>query len=121
MAVVGIDHVQLAMPAGREDEARAFYGQLLGISERAKPADLARRGGVWFERGDFKLHLGVEAEFRPAKKAHPALRVEGLSALKPAFPAIAQNSGVTKPDVVTIWNLIPWSAAWRRISAPSVG
>jgi catechol 2,3-dioxygenase-like lactoylglutathione lyase family enzyme len=81
MAVVGIDHVQLAMPAGREDEARVFYGQLLGITERAKPADLARRGGVWFENEAVKIHLGVEADFRPARKAHPALLVRDLRGL----------------------------------------
>jgi len=69
-----IDHVQLAMPAGREDDARAFYSQLLGMSELPKPAELAKRGGCWFASGGVQLHLGVEAEFRPARKAHPALR-----------------------------------------------
>jgi len=81
MRVVGFDHVQLAMPAGREAEARAFYEGLLGIPERVKPPELAKRGGCWFERGTLKLHLGVEAEFRPARKAHPALLVEGLARL----------------------------------------
>ena len=81
MQVLSIDHVQLAMPAGGEPEARAFYGGLLGIPERAKPAEMARRGGVWFERGALKLHLGVEEDFRAAKKAHPARLVSGLSAL----------------------------------------
>ena len=81
MAIVGIDHVQLAMPAGREDEARQFYGRLLGIPEVAKPPDLAKRGGVWFESAGVKIHLGVDPEFRPARKAHPALRVKGLRAL----------------------------------------
>jgi catechol 2,3-dioxygenase-like lactoylglutathione lyase family enzyme len=80
-AIVGIDHVQLAMPAGREDEARQFYAGLLGIPERAKPADLAARGGAWFESETVKLHLGVEADFRPARKAHPALLVRDLRAL----------------------------------------
>ncbi len=81
MAIVGIDHVQLAMPAGREQEARAFYCGLLGIPERAKPPELARRGGVWFESASVKLHLGIEGDFRPARKAHPALLVRDLSAL----------------------------------------
>ena len=81
MTIVGIDHVQLAMPAGREDEARAFYGGVLGIPEKAKPEELARRGGVWFESDAVKLHLGVEADFRPARKAHPALLVRDLRAL----------------------------------------
>jgi len=81
MPVVSIDHVQLAMPAGKEAEARAFYVGLLGIPEKAKPAELAARGGVWFERGALKIHLGVESDFRPAKKAHPGLLVSGLAAL----------------------------------------
>ena len=81
MTIVGIDHIQLAMPAGREDEARAFYARLLGIPEIAKPPELAKRGGAWFESGPLKIHLGVEADFRPARKAHPALLVGDLRAL----------------------------------------
>ena len=79
--VVAIDHVQLAMPAGGEAQARAFYRDALGITEIPKPPHLAKRGGCWFERGELKIHLGVEADFRAARKAHPALRVEGLKAL----------------------------------------
>jgi catechol 2,3-dioxygenase-like lactoylglutathione lyase family enzyme len=81
MPVVGLDHVQIAMPAGREAEARSFYTDCLGIPEVAKPANLARRGGCWFERGNLKLHLGVEAEFRPARKAHPAFLVDDLASV----------------------------------------
>ncbi len=81
MPVVGIDHVQLAMPSGQEDTARAFYSGLLGIPEMPKPPALALRGGVWFESGTLKVHLGVEREFRPARKAHPGLLVRGLEAL----------------------------------------
>ena len=69
------------MPPGGEDEAVRFYSGLLGIPQRAKPAELGARGGCWFESGDLKLHLGVEEDFRPARKAHPALLVEGLSGL----------------------------------------
>jgi catechol 2,3-dioxygenase-like lactoylglutathione lyase family enzyme len=76
-----IDHVQLAMPAGCEDEARGFYAGLLGITEQQKPEHLAKRGGCWFENRDVKIHLGVEVEFRPARKAHPALLVDDLLAL----------------------------------------
>lgn len=76
-----IDHVQLAMPPGEEAKARAFYGGVLGMEEVAKPPELAQRGGVWFQSGDAQVHLGVEREFRPARKAHPALRVEGLAAM----------------------------------------
>jgi catechol 2,3-dioxygenase-like lactoylglutathione lyase family enzyme len=76
-----IDHVQLAMPAGAEDIARQFYRHLLGMTEIAKPAELAKRGGCWFESGTVQIHLGVEAEFRPARKAHPALRCADYDAL----------------------------------------
>lgn len=81
MRVAAIDHVQLAMPANGEQAARDFYQGLLGIPEVPKPPHLARRGGAWFEQGSLKVHLGVEAEFRPARKAHPALLVEDLSQL----------------------------------------
>ncbi|HEV2468291.1 MAG TPA: VOC family protein [Candidatus Sulfotelmatobacter sp.] len=69
-----IDHVQLAMPAGQEEAARRFYRDLLGMREVAKPAELVKRGGCWFESGAVQIHLGVEKDFRAAKKAHPALR-----------------------------------------------
>jgi RimJ/RimL family protein N-acetyltransferase/catechol 2,3-dioxygenase-like lactoylglutathione lyase family enzyme len=79
-SVVRLDHVQLAMPAGREPEARSFYQGLLGLPERPKPERLAARGGAWFESATVKVHLGVEADFRPARKAHPALIVDDLPA-----------------------------------------
>jgi catechol 2,3-dioxygenase-like lactoylglutathione lyase family enzyme len=82
MQIMQIEHVQLAMPAGGEQLARRFYGELLGIPEVMKPPNLAKRGGCWFERGNLKLHLGVEADFRPARKAHVALLVEDLAALR---------------------------------------
>ena len=69
------------MPPGGEDAARGFYGNLLGMGEEAKPTELAARGGCWFRSGVVRLHLGVEADFRPARKAHPALRVSGFDAL----------------------------------------
>jgi hypothetical protein len=82
MKVLRIDHVQLAMPAGGEELARAFYRDALGISEIPKPQHLAKRGGCWFECDQLKVHLGVETDFRAARKAHPALVVEGLHALE---------------------------------------
>ena len=81
MTVEAIDHVQLAMPVGREADAVAFYQELLGIPEQPKPPNPAARDGCWFERGGLKLHLGVEADFRAARKAHPALRVSDLRSL----------------------------------------
>jgi len=81
VTILGVDHVQLAMPAGREAEAREFYSRLLGIPEIPKPPALAARGGVWFESGRVKVHLGVDPDFRPARKAHPGLLVDGLGRL----------------------------------------
>ncbi len=82
MKLLKIDHVQLAMPEGQEDVARRFYSQLLELPEIPKPASLQARGGVWFGHGELQLHLGVEKDFRPAKKAHPAFLVRGLHELK---------------------------------------
>lgn len=82
MPILRLDHVQLAMPAGGEDAARAFYHGALGIVETPKPADMAKRGGCWFEDGTVKIHLGVDPDFRPARKAHPGLLVAGLATLK---------------------------------------
>lgn len=81
MVVTRLDHVQLAMPAGEEDRARRFYRDLLGLPEVPKPFRLAKRGGCWFERGELKIHLGVDPDFRPSQKAHPGLVVEGLNDL----------------------------------------
>ena len=79
--MVGLDHVQLAMPAGRETDAEAFYSGVLGIPRVPKPALLAGRGGCWFEQAGLRVHLGVEEDFRPARKAHPAIAVTGLDTL----------------------------------------
>jgi catechol 2,3-dioxygenase-like lactoylglutathione lyase family enzyme len=79
--ILGIDHIQLAMPAGQEDTARTFYSGLLNIPEVPKPPELDKRGGVWFENGLVKVHLGIDANFRPALKAHPGLLVRDLKAL----------------------------------------
>src|SRR5271154_4166051 len=78
---IAIDHVQLVMPPGEEGRARGFYEGLLGMRELPKPAELAKRGGCWFGSGGVQLHLGVESDFRPAKKAHPALRCRDYAAL----------------------------------------
>ena len=78
---LAIDHIQLAMPSGEEETARRFYSGLLGVEEISKPAELAKRGGCWFKSGVVQIHVGVEHDFRAAKKAHPALKCadyEGL-------------------------------------------
>ncbi len=82
MSIGSIDHVQLAMPRGEEAKARAFYGDVLGMREVAKPAKLALRGGAWFEAGAAEVHLGVEEDFRPARKAHVAFTVTDGSELR---------------------------------------
>lgn len=87
MTILGIHHVQLAMPAGGEARATAFYGAVLGLAEVPKPATLAARGGAWFSTGTVELHLGVEADFRAARKAHPALLVDDLDGLEAACRA----------------------------------
>jgi len=87
MRIEGLHHVQLAMPEGGEEEARRFYGGPLGLKEREKPDALRRRGGVWFRGGAAEIHLGVETDFRPARKAHPALRVDDLDALRARLEA----------------------------------
>ena len=89
-----IDHVQLAMPPGEEDRARAFYGRLLGMTEVPKPPELAKRGGCWFECGTVQIHLGVENDFRSARKAHPALRCVDYEVLVSRLSA----AGVTITD-----------------------
>lgn len=78
---LGIDHVQLAIPVGAEAAAREFYVDTLGMTEVPKPPALAVRGGAWFRAGAVELHVGVEADFVPARKAHPALLVENLREL----------------------------------------
>ncbi len=85
--VIGLDHVQLAMPPGRESEAEAFYAGLLGFTRVPKPEPMAQRGGCWFTSGAAVVHLGVEADFRAAQKAHPALLVRDLAALADALVA----------------------------------
>jgi catechol 2,3-dioxygenase-like lactoylglutathione lyase family enzyme len=82
---VGIDHVQLACPPGGEPAGRAFYAGVLGLTEVPKPEPLAARGGCWFRGDGFEVHLGVEVDFRPARKAHPALLAADLDGLAAAL------------------------------------
>lgn len=90
--IKGLDHLQLAMPAGGEGRARVFYGILLGLSEVPKPTLLARRGGVWFEGPDLKLHLGVDPDFTPAEKAHPAFLVGNLASVRTFLEAAGYST-----------------------------
>jgi catechol 2,3-dioxygenase-like lactoylglutathione lyase family enzyme len=96
--IKGIDHVQLAIPVGGENKARAFYQDVLGLAEVPKPADMAGRGGCWFENEAVKVHVGVELDFRPAQKAHPAFLVTDLdpiiSVLRDGGWAVNRDSGL---------------------------
>jgi catechol 2,3-dioxygenase-like lactoylglutathione lyase family enzyme len=113
--ITGLDHVQVAAPPGCEAEARAFYGGLVGLTEREKPAALAARGGVWFDW----LHVGVAADFIPASKAHPALRVRDLDALAARLTAagveIRWDDEI--PGVTRFYAADPWGNRLEFLSA----
>ena len=113
--LLGFDHVQLAMPPGGEGEAEEFYCGVLGFLRQPKPATLAARGGCWFARGEVQLHLGVESDFRPARKAHPALRVHALADLVTSIEAAGHpfrwdsempgvRRGYTEKQIEQLWS-----------------
>jgi catechol 2,3-dioxygenase-like lactoylglutathione lyase family enzyme len=102
-AILGLDHVQVAAPPRSEDDARRFYGVVLGLEEIAKPPMLAARGGVWFRVGAQQLHVGIADAFTPATKAHPALRVSSVVELERIAAALtAHGTDVTWPDPAEI-------------------
>jgi catechol 2,3-dioxygenase-like lactoylglutathione lyase family enzyme len=94
-ALTGIHHVQLAAPAGTEDRMREFYAGTLGMTERPKPPALAARGGVWFTAPGVEIHIGVEEDFRPARKAHPGLLVDDLDGMTERLRAAGHQA---RPD-----------------------
>jgi catechol 2,3-dioxygenase-like lactoylglutathione lyase family enzyme len=96
MRLRGIDHIQLAMPRGGEEEARTFYEGILGVPEAEKPPNLAKRGGCWFAKGSLRIHL-IEDDFRPARKAHPAFLVEDLSGLRKLLEAASFTAKIGEP------------------------
>jgi len=99
MSILSIDHVQIAMPPNEEEKARAFYINMLGFVEIPKPAELAKRGGAWFESGRVQLHLGVEADFKPARKAHPAFIVSDLDALIAKVQEAGYETDTSQPPL----------------------
>lgn len=99
MTVLSIDHVQIAMPADEEEKARSFYINLLGFVEISKPTELAKRGGAWFQSGSVQVHLGVEADFRPARKAHPAFLVNDLNELIANARSMSFEMDLTQPPL----------------------
>jgi len=106
----GIDHVQLAAPAGCEDAARRFFGELLGLEEIEKPESLSGRGGVWFQAGAQQLHVGVEPSFSPARKAHPAFSVSGYDELQDRLRAagVELTEDGSVPDLRRCFLADPW-------------
>jgi len=96
MKILRIEHVQIAIPLGSQDRARAFYSGVLGFSEVQKPASMSERKSIWFVAGAVNLHLGIETDFHRAKRAHPAFVIEGLDEVL----ASCERAGITvKPDV----------------------
>ena len=99
MTILSIDHVQIAMPSGEEGKARAFYIGILGFVEIQKPAELAKRGGAWFQSQHVQLHLGVETDFKPARKAHPAFIVNDLNTLIAKVEAAGYETDTNQPPL----------------------
>jgi catechol 2,3-dioxygenase-like lactoylglutathione lyase family enzyme len=96
--LIGIHHVQLAMPDGEDADAVRFYADTLGLTQVPRPEALSPRGGVWFLSGDLEVHLGVEDQFRPAVKAHPAILVNGLRTIRTRI----EEAGYKISDTVQI-------------------
>jgi catechol 2,3-dioxygenase-like lactoylglutathione lyase family enzyme len=121
--IVAIHHVQLAMPGGGEAAARAFYAGVLGLAEIPKPPTLAARGGVWFGTAAVQIHLGVEADFRPARKAHLALEVDDLDGLEAACRAAGfppQHDGEL-PGYARFYVADPFGNRLEFLSAETAG
>jgi catechol 2,3-dioxygenase-like lactoylglutathione lyase family enzyme len=117
--ILGIDHVQLAAPHGCEEKARWFFGEVLGMTELPKPPELAKRGGCWFQCGSQQLHIGVEQDFQPAKKAHPAFNVRYILALTTRLSAskIPFRDDEANPEVKRIFVDDPWGNRLEFVQA----
>ena len=108
--IARIDHIQLAAPKGCEPAAREFYGLLLGLPEIEKPAALRARGGCWFQCGDQEIHIGVESDFRPARKAHPAFAASDLAKLRESLltHSVKITDEDSLPDTRRFFAEDPW-------------
>lgn len=119
--IARIDHIQIAAPEGCEPAARDFYGLILGMSEVEKPHTLRARGGCWFQCGSQQVHIGVERDFRPAKKAHPAFAVDHLKELRETLIArgvtVIDDEGL--PDVRRFYTHDPWGNRLEFIEIPA--
>jgi catechol 2,3-dioxygenase-like lactoylglutathione lyase family enzyme len=126
IAFQGIDHVQIAAPPGAETPARRFFGELLGLAEVPKPDPLAARGGLWFQCGTQQIHIGIEKEFRPAKKAHVALRLRdeaALDALRERMSAAGIATRVDREieDVARFFADDPWGSRLEFVASRAIG
>jgi catechol 2,3-dioxygenase-like lactoylglutathione lyase family enzyme len=122
----GIDHVQLAAPAGCEAEARRFFGELLGLRELPKPSALALQGGLWFQCGTQQLHIGIEEDFRAAKKAHPAFRLTdevswGALKVRLQTAGVATREGREIGDLARFFADDPWGNRLEFVAAKTRG
>jgi len=117
----GLHHVQVAAPPGCEDAARRFFGDLLGLEELPKPESLAGRGGVWFRVGAQELHVGVEADFSPARKAHPAFAVADVEALRARLEmaGVATEDAPAIPGLSRFYVADPWGNRVELTAQPS--
>ena len=119
--ITRIDHIQLAAPKGCEPAAREFYGSILGWPEIRKPVSLRARGGCWFQCGDQQVHIGVEPDFRPAKKAHPAFAVSDLAGLRESLEAHAVKitDDNSLPGTRRFYTEDPWGNRLEFLEPPS--
>ena len=113
------DHVQLAAPVGCEDAARRFFGELLGLEELEKPESLRSRGGVWFRVGAQQLHVGVDADFSPARKAHPAFTVSDYDELRDRLRAagVEVTDDGSIPGIRRCYVADPWGNRIELVAA----
>ena len=121
MKILSIDHVQIAMPPDEEDRAREFYVNILGFTEIPKPAELAKRGGAWFQSENVQLHLGVEQDFHPARKAHPAFIVDDLNMLITKAQSAGFKTDNTQPPLDGYKRAHVFDPFGNRIHAPCTG
>jgi catechol 2,3-dioxygenase-like lactoylglutathione lyase family enzyme len=117
--ITGLDHVQIAAPPNSEHEAKAFYGGVLGLTQIEKPPELQARGGVWFQVGPHQLHIGIQQDFQPATKAHPAFAVDALDEL--AERLITAGAPVHYDDAIPgrFYTEDPWGNRLELLSSPS--
>jgi catechol 2,3-dioxygenase-like lactoylglutathione lyase family enzyme len=120
-AILGIDHVQVAVPPGSEAKCRAFYVDILGLPELQKPPVLAARGGIWVQAGGHQLHCGVEKDFQPARKAHPAFAVAALDPLAARLDAAGYpvKWDDTNPAVRRFFSVDPFENRLEFVEAAS--